>query len=190
MDQQVDAALVHAIAAELGSSWRANIDPQHRWGASIERPADRARLWVVFRDGKIEVSGSFPQGRDGYTYGPRDPRRIGCSPSRGARAIARDIQRRFLSWYEEEYANAVQRRDESERQLAWRDATIQELAETLETEVYHPHGRSSEPRVHVNYRGLYGNVEVSPYNQTVKIELSGIPVDLAHQILTIIREGA
>ena len=53
------------------------------------------------------------------------------------------------------------------------------------------YGNSGDPRVYI--RGhkseIYGHAEVSAYSQTVKLEVSGLPIDMAHKILSIIQEA-
>src|SRR5215216_4448243 len=98
---------IEAVAKALGPEWQADC-PEDDWRGYIRRRDDRH--FALFlgrpRNGKLEIHGVFQRGPDGIGdgLGYREKRAgIHVSCARPSEHVARDIQRRLLPAYQEQY---------------------------------------------------------------------------------------
>jgi hypothetical protein len=154
---------------------------------------------------KFEVSGEFPP--DTFIM-PEDKPKINVSYSRGAKAVARDIERRFLSKYVPLYYEKLEIQKKIERDRNARErvmATLQEWfgfkeirdrdghLDRLETENNRTPYRG---RVTASYRiapssqHMLFDPEKSERRWEVDIKLERLTVDQALRIAEVLREPA
>lgn len=96
-------------------------DDELRRSASLQNK-DGAEVYmhpVWNKPGRLEIAGTMPS-KNGTVYGRTIPDRITVSAKRGAKAIARDITRRFLPGYLELYANATE--EKRKHEAAYKEA--------------------------------------------------------------------
>ena len=85
-----------------------------------------------FCDGRLHVNCLWPNDdKSNSSYYPRDSKSITVAANRPAEAIAKDIQRRLLVWYDGEWAAAVIRRAESEVYIDTKEAFGKLCAEIM-----------------------------------------------------------
>lgn len=110
------AKLGGEIAAHL-DGWSVEADAECAHHASlVHRDGGRVSLWYDRRTRKMRVSGQWPRGRSGGLRSARDWRviawdakepSVNVSLDREPKAIARDIERRFLGRYLEMYGQVL-----------------------------------------------------------------------------------
>lgn len=189
------AALVAAIAAALGPGWRAcpphtNPDgqhyPYHRTpirhdaGHSIDLTFDG---WQ--NEGRIEVSCNWPKGRDGRELIPHrleDRPVITLAKTTAPERIARDIERRLLPRYLPIWTAQVERLARETAYEAQNERTIERIISA---------GLGERSRHGSGGVWLRGNVyadQVTPQGDTLRFESFSCPVDLALQVLELLRK--
>lgn len=191
-------ALLKAVAALLpGFSYHV---PENGHRPHLAGP-DGMKIFISTgqENGKLHVHGSWPN-RDGDAY--MSPRSWGAVPynagsgecsinvgeERGPEAIARDIQRRFLPTYTATYAACLQKKAEHDE---YRDKLYQQallIAKAAGLPRPERLDSNSDYRLHLDTakHGCYGDVTV--YNDSMNLKLSGVSVKKTERILAILRE--
>ena len=136
--------LVEQIADALGDEWRKRADDEPRHCMACIKRADGAVISMRSKNHRLSISGSYPR-CDQFWFGPRDKDRprITVSMGRTADAIAKDIERRFLPKYGNEYIKAVNQQDDYLRDKAAQEACQHELEEILHAK------HRGEQRIHI-----------------------------------------
>jgi len=192
--------LAAALAAHL-PGWRAPApSPDADWGLLVR--ADGASFSIRvggFRaEGRVTMRGQSPRFRDGTYYygGPGKSRHeITCDAKRSPESIAKDILRRFLPVYLEQWAEALAYVTKHDAHGAEAEEVAKRLAPVV-------HGRVGENKsrrgdgvsifapldtiqriaVQPGYDGIYLNNEVR-----VDIDARGLSPEVAAQILDLIQ---
>lgn len=140
---------------------------------------------------KVKISGVYPRYRSTqYVTSGMELPRIGCSISRGAEAIAKDIKRRFLPQYQEALKTA---QEKIERYTVINDARWRKADDFIEI----VDGRASRqtvgshllnvPEVSFDLPHRYSRGRAK-FSDDVNLELHSIPVDLAMQVGVLVME--
>jgi hypothetical protein len=181
-------ALAQAIAREL------NTIDSHTWTAlngythvaHIQAQDDRKfglhTSGYRFQMGdRLEISGSYARKDTGYGFisSYDHPPSIGVTSSRPPKALARDIQRRFLPEFHRFHELAMERKRQHEEYEANQEKAAQVIAEAFEGEIRNDNSGVRFSRILND--GPWGHIDVSG-NGTVMIEIRDLPVDLAVQI--------
>jgi hypothetical protein len=102
------ADLVAAIGSHLGIEWRLVEGREPcSWYKSLfntDDPEKGLGFRYSYLSGMLDVHGTWPKDVRKQEHSPHSRFSIGCSVSKGAERIAKDITRRFMSWYLPEYA--------------------------------------------------------------------------------------
>ncbi len=138
------------------------------------------------RKGRIEISGNFHIGRDRQFVDVREWNgsqrsklpEISVAGDRGAQAIAKEIQRRFLPEYLPLLAKAIVRRNESNTYEDKTRANLATLAEIAGARVPEDRGRTT-----TYFTG--GDIQVS--GDSITLKLSSLSVEQAKQILEMMK---
>ena len=141
-----------------------------------------------FRDGRVATTGIYPV----VEYPPNSPRpRITTAISRGAAAIARDIERRFLPAYlarfEQTLRAGIREQERSDQAQALRERVEEALGSTLSPA--HHADTSSDHTLRLNSATpVYGRIRVTCSN--VEFKLGSVPPDIAVAICEAIARSA
>jgi hypothetical protein len=102
--------LAAKIAENLGDGWTSFESPHHRHSWHLKNGDLTIRFWATTgRDaGRLAVRGLWPVDKRNYVHSSRDSKTITMAATKTPEQIAREIQRRFLPWYQEAYAKAKQ----------------------------------------------------------------------------------
>jgi hypothetical protein len=181
-----DTLLEIATALELHlPGWSLEWDPANRPRYALFVNDEGAGMYVELsrraNPARLVVHGRyFPS----YYPEPRDRPRITVSSTRPVKAIAADIQRRFIPHYLEAFDRVCERRRCTEERERQQKAILAELAGILDESV----GSDGVIRYRRD-RGdgyTYGWIEVS--GEQVSLDFSGIPADTARAICRLLRE--
>ena len=127
------------VAAALPGRWMAKMVHEHS-GQLIETSATDEPTGLVLvafcppRADRVEWAGVFPKDRAGSLYMPRDALRITTALSRPSTAVARDLERRLLTWYRTEVTIALERVTEANRRYDDAAATAAALGRAFRQE--------------------------------------------------------
>lgn len=191
--------LTPAIAQELGGKVKdqglgdikgVSTEVELEGGASVVLVAE-----VQSGQARVKAYGSWPRGEDQYLFRPHPNDklvRITAAMSRGAEAVAGDIERRLLPTYLEQYQEQLEIRDASDaRKRLQRDKT-KVLARVFGAEArWTDPSLRREPKIYRWEReGLMveGHVTVTGGKVEVNLELRGLTEEQAHQIAEILNE--
>jgi len=156
------------------------------YGAIVAGP-DGARLHVnPPRDGKVHVSGCFPM---------TDLRVTGCGVNIGASrppaVIAAEITRRLLPGYLGQLREVTEHNEQDARDTEARAAIIGKIAALFpggHVRTAGHRGTYTEALIHPAGCGT-GSVEAYGDASTVKIDIHGVPADLAMAMLAVLAVG-
>ncbi|SEE48278.1 hypothetical protein [Jiangella alba] len=179
------------VAAELsaltGVTWSVELD-RHGWSspdcAWLLAPDDQElsiRANGHRLTGRAVIRGVLPDGA--REVARVDSRGITVTLGRGARAIAREIHRRLLPTYLPSLAEvreALRRWDEARDRA---HAVLAELAPLLGL-THERHDRHDRAFVTLHGDGFHGFVEVGHSGTPVKLEFTGLSVEIARAMLT------
>jgi hypothetical protein len=197
-------ALAKAIAKALGGTLETYKDADAFDEMRYQKVTLEGRtIGLYFDHDRIEVSGAWPMERDTLgamrTMRPRDlgvinyneeEPRIGCSASKGAEAIAKDIKRRFLPAFTRIYDACVERIAKNEehgnialkaaRELCKRFGSLKDL--------------KGEGQAASFWHSETGAVTVNAWNDgRVSVafahRLTGLTIEQAEQILRVLQKG-
>jgi hypothetical protein len=199
-----------AIAQALGGS----IKPKHpsdEYGGYAYVPRDEAVIMLpenvvpggsfsiewdyIGRGQRLVVRGEWPR-KNGITcatprlYGLGDSPKITLSPERSIAALVGDIQRRFLPAYVPLYQELVKRVEIEQRNENAQRAAAEKLYQLLGV---NPclncfQERIRQGDVYCNAQSVYFQANVRPGGETVRIEGMQLPIEIANQLATLIRE--
>ena len=132
------SSYIEGVAAALPGRWMAKMIHEHS-GQLIEfdRDVSTGLVLVAFcppRADRVEWAGVFPKDRAGSLYMPRDALRITTALSRPSTAVARDLERRLLTWYRTEVTIALERVTEANRRYDDAAATAAALGRAFRQE--------------------------------------------------------
>ena len=192
MDAARFADLAHALAWQLGQlrqeEWTAQLD--ERGGTYAVLVTGIARLSISWsaRQRKLTVSGHYPEGTGGEAFQAR------VDPQRGLLTIAKDINRRILNaGYLGVLAHAVERKatmDATEAERAsWlaKAAALFGIKPPASTDDI---GRGIKPQLDLGqFVKGQGHVESYWDGARLNIELSGIPAQVALDMLKVLAES-
>lgn len=144
---------------------------------------------------RLNISGEYHAEKlyDHIPYGAIRPS-IGVSTAKSPATIAKDIERRFLPEYKALITAARERKAKSDDYANRSIANAGKLAESsggvfsvVEKSEYSNGPRTPTSNLHMNHKSVgYGNVSVS--DESVKIDLSSIPLELASRIMEVMAE--
>jgi hypothetical protein len=155
-------------------------DANMRNNARAQHPAKAyAAIWFREQRGRLIITGAYPPNH----YPPQDRRpRITVSATRAPKAIARDIQRRFLPDYLEAYSGSVRRCRAAQFNIATTNTQLEQLAEIV--------GETAQPTEYGRRGRLYlpdGKLEAHAVDsRRFHIELHGIDFETACAICEIL----
>lgn len=193
------ADLYNGVAAHL-TGWRVVLpeeDANNRYYYERTRLKNDAgqTIYLKLDRGKIHISGSWPQRKQpgGPFVSPSDVREespsINCALGRGYEVIARDITRRFLPEYQRIWAKCQAKIEADERYENTRAANWARIAAMPVVKTSTHRQETGDVIIgkldHNGSRNLsngYGDVSMEGEN-SVKIELRSLPVDVAEIIL-------
>jgi len=191
--------LAEAVAAELGAGWSVDTTESGGHGCHLDGPDD-VRLWLhdpnsVYlypgrKLGKVEISGSYPQGTDRIVYGVQR-HKIGVTGTRPAAAIARDITRKLLDDVTAELVKIRTRLAEFYADHTARHAVRDELAATLPGARVGGENDSDTSSYIDSYRpdDSYSKWRLnSDGSQVSELTIRSLPIDKARRIAAILAE--
>ena len=183
--------LTKQVADALGFEWVYLEPPEPRHWETVKGP-DGAAIGLHIDQGRLRIYGQLPEAihnhEGGSDWWPPSPRpAIGCAITKSPTQIARDITRRLLPEYLVVYRESL---DERERYLEYikaQNALLEELVAIVPGTIAR-HGKG-----HLRYSSLariHGNFEISTgvnrNTPTVALDLSGVPVGAAKEILGLL----
>ena len=200
MNEKPDTLLEFAqqVAEALGHGWTAHGVNGNNARAIIENPNTTPEGIAAFyvgcdhcwweRSDRVEVTGRYPgyKGRPVLNSYEDDFPRITCAVDRGAEAVAREIERRFLPRYWPLAEKALELAAHYERENATAGEAARDIAEIVGGEVSVDGQRLLDtPSVRFSKDGggngrMYGKMEV--HGDEVNLDMSGVPVALAERI--------
>jgi hypothetical protein len=80
---------------------------------------------------RLKVTGEFPRGAQGVSFGPREFESIGVSPDKPSHGIANDINRRLIPRYLEAFAKALAQKEQYEAKSYKANLLAEKLAGIL-----------------------------------------------------------
>lgn len=182
--------LAQEIAKVLGPNFEADGDGS----AAIIRQTDGdpdfgILLWYHHNVKQIRVSGMYPKAADGREFPDSQDQAnpIGVGEGRGAEAIATAINQRFMPTYRQIFNRAIPARDAHNAYLTKQQRIAERFAAILHGSV-----RPSGDRVtggplsyaqRFNGGSLRDDIYVNASQDTVNINLSGVPADIAEKLL-------
>jgi hypothetical protein len=194
------AAFTWSVAHELGKIRGEVWSTTEGWDQRSRRlrgPGGAALLLREdYRDNRrVSVTGSFPRtGR--RAVAPE----ITASHERGAAAVAKDISRRLLPGYLAELAEVLKYNEVEQANYDARAALLNQMAGIFGGQ-YGEHRAPYEPGSSTNWRDImhlrhvpgyhglgYGSVEASGHPDTVNVELTGLPSEVALALLQRLAE--
>ena len=165
--------------------WSLDWDPVNRPRYALFTNPDGAGMYVELSrrtsPARLAVHGRY---FTSYYLEPRDRPRITVSSARSIKAIAADIQRRFIPRYLDAFAQVCKRKRRAEEYERRKKLVLAELAKILNE----PVSGDRIIRYHSDRDGryTYGRIEVS--GEHVNLDFSGVPVDTALAICRLLRE--
>lgn len=168
-----------ALPIEEGSNRAYITNGTAMFGITIDAYGNRNR---------VEIYGIYPQyiqrenSNQGYPLSGEDPPHITCALARGAEAVAKDIERKFLTKFIACHNLAVERIAQSEARLDAEEAVMFRLAGILEAELKHGEIRFS-------HNDIWGTIS-SVSKDAVTFEIRRVPIALAVKICDLLREPA
>lgn len=168
------------IAEALGDGWRVDTVSDYGWQTAIFGPADEvlhlSKADRTIHFSRLAISGGYNHLADKYDQYPRnlDHVKITVSRDRGPEAIAREISRRLLPKYREEIER-VKASVASDRAAT----SAREAAEGCIAEI------TGSSAGYLNLSEGYGSVKVNYGGETATVELRGISVGLAIEVLKL-----
>ena len=185
-------ALARAVAAELGWTY-CDRESDRRDSADIQGP-DGMKLYLnngYWDHSRITIIGSRPQQNNGshFSVSWPDNLRITVAPTRPAKAVAKDIERRLLPQYREAFQKAAEDIAERQRQRTEAERIASMLAGILGCKVSENNGAGSDFQIHpCNLRSGYADIKVSEYSNEVEINLRWISPELAERVCAVLKE--
>ena len=168
-------ALTKEIAGHLGGPWVYGGQGTYSWQAKIVQSND-AEICIkatgVSDYRRLFVAGIYPGNH--LPFGTEHPR-ITVAVSRGAEAIAKDIERRFLPQYLPLFEQNMQAKADDEEFRRKETAARDSLAEALDGEIVFDHS--------IRFAGpdnSYGTMTVG--GDTVTVELRSLGVESAKRL--------
>ncbi|MGA2263867.1 MAG: hypothetical protein ABSH28_20845 [Acidobacteriota bacterium] len=140
---------------------------------------------------RITIMGSRPQQNSGshFSVGWPDNLRITVAPTRPARAVAKDIERRLLPNYREAFQKAAEDIAERQRQRTEAERIANKLAGILGCMVSENNGAGSDFQIHPrNLQNGYADIKVSEYSNEVEINLRWISPELGERVCAVLRQ--
>jgi len=188
------------IADAMGPQWRYDAEAANNNRCGYINGPDGAKLGIILDPWydrpeerskyRVEVVGCYASFlRDTIRPHKHEAPRITCAPSRGAEAIARDIERRFLPGYWPALDETHEAAGRYEQQFYAMLDGMGVLSETLEAKFEpeptawgNPHMRwsSRDISTHIKWHGEYG----------ISMEINHLPVDVAVEIAELLKQHA
>ncbi len=167
--------LLKDVAAAMAGRWTAELIYEHvgRLTEHREDSTPSAELSAFCHPpghDRIEWTGVFPKDSSGAVYVPSKQVRISVATTRQPEAIARDLERRLLTWYRPALAQALERVQESNRREDEAAATVNVLSRIFKLE-------SRQGRFWFDHG-------------TVEVDVSGIKIHLTFQLAAAAEVGA
>lgn len=181
------------VAAWLGQRWSA-ADP-HGYGNYAVLTGPDGESVILKGDGhnwdeskRAVITGSYPKYNGRPVLSLRDLPKIAAALERGPEAVARDIERRFLSQYRQLVQEALEIRDRYAERNAEAQELAQRFAEAVGEEVSENtgYGLIERPTVQFHNDGGWGSAEVT--GDDFHIEARNVPAGLAVKIGVLLRE--
>lgn len=179
--------LTRQVADALGFEWAYREQTEFRHWQSIDGP-EGAAIDLRIDKGRLRIGGQNPEAIHNHDGGgdwwPPDRVVIGCAATKTPGQIASDIRRRLLPEYLPAYRESLADRERYREYLKTRNALLEELVAIVPGTVSR-HGKGD-----LSYNGptqVHGNFEVrmgvNRSTPTVALDLSGVPIGLAKEIL-------
>ena len=178
------------VARFLPPGW--TVSKQHDRAVKLEHESGAAfsilSMWN--KPGRVRISGWWPRGLDGHHYVPNDQPEITCAIARGPEAVARDIERRFLSAYLPLYRERKAAQEASDERDMWANRAAADLAEVLGGELresrFSPDLTTAFTRSFAGLTCVDGCV--STLDGKVDFTLHDIPLHTARRLCALLRE--
>jgi len=179
------------LLAAFGPDWRDGNRPDQDYGQKLIH-VDGYAIWFGFdtHRGRYEVSPVWPTYPDGSmcypsTYDPMHIDRINVSASRGAVAIAKDVQRRFLPGYVAAW-RAMMARVEAQRAHEARGLDgLTRIAALVNKPIRTEY--NGRPNTSLYLSGDFHPHQVTVHGDSVRFEAFSCPVEVALAILPLLR---
>ena len=178
------------IALALGWEWTPAEEQQNPHGFHIDGP-EGSGLFLRFRDGRINVSGRWPEHVNQHSFYPSNHGTdvlsdITVSASRSPEQVARDINKRYIPLYFPVFQKKKQERADYIARQAMRHERANELASLCGGSPPYRH-EDKEPAAHLSYSEskLYGHMKVG-YGGDIHLDIHDVPFDLAKQIVRLL----
>ena len=180
------ADLVRPIAAALslatGKNWM--VRPQHYWSCTIDHAGGKLHVRNGSA-GRLVFSGAWPVAADGSVFSPSSEKKVSVDASRDSAAIAKDVIRRLLTWYESVLPMYEMRALDYDQRRKQSVKLANELARSLGVKELTCNGRDC-PRFSSS---KYGLREVSVYHDgTVELKTYSLPADMAMAVVATLKE--
>jgi hypothetical protein len=177
------------IADALGGWSVEPLDPRSRCYLVGQNEGERLFILAENHDpNSLIIKGDFPDVQDCRGNGRNV--RIGCSRTKGAARIAKDIERRLLPDYRVALAAVLEFRDRQAGNTAQRELAMTEVSAKLGGPRVMTDGYFSSE---VNLGGVlvrgYGSITATSGADTMTLDLKAIPRDVAMQIVVVLAEA-
>jgi len=175
------------IAHLMGSDWSYEGNPKWRSCDIMHTDGYGIHLWINNNDPKAKVSGNWPHlidefHRGGYSFTPndRDIPTMGFTLGRPPAKVLKDIKRRFLPQYLEQYPKCVIVYETTKRRGIKRLALLKKLEADFDG---YRDGSFRSDRVHLKTRGHdWASVTVDCY---VRAEATSIDLPVGREVITM-----
>lgn len=181
VETTVPAETVRQILAELGDEWTTEQRNPHCVIATRDRDGLELSFVRFLNESRTRVAASNGEHKHVRYDETRPEIMVTLNPER-ARAIARDLGRRLMADAEAWHELMIERQAASDDYAATVAANLERLGlEPLNADATRASVDSGA------HGGAFGNVSVG--RDSVRLELSGVPVDVAAQILELLRKA-
>jgi len=183
-----------AVAKHLGATLEAPRNEENPGSQSIRLVDGRISLNLNRYEGKIHVSGNWPQDHTGQTVTPRDTRlpygtksaSINVGLERDPKAAANDIARRFVPDFAAQYAACVECVQGRAQRANSTEANAHKIAAAIGAGIDKNHDtRRSEANLSTSL--LAGIHTVTVDNDSASFHVRSLPVDQAIQVLQLLK---
>jgi hypothetical protein len=200
--EELAEAIAHYLST-LEETWTADPYPHDR-GRDLyylHGPDGEEILLKSYEGGKrVRVTGNFPEYNHHnplsfqFTYGDLNYPEITCAADRGARTIAKEIRRRFLVDYRSclrEARRLVRKYERQDQQIREATLAIAGALNLSEESIRwnRSHGNvTARPKLHF-YAGDHVRADFDIYSdESIGIQLNGVPADLAQRIAEVVAQ--
>lgn len=190
--RQLTGFVATALSEVTGDTWSVEDPGEQHWSVYLVRKGDdgavSARVFVRLDGDRVQFTSTYPA----HTVWPKPEHvKITAARDKDPKVIARDIARRLLPKYLEEWQRVAEGNEKDQRAFVARGAVLEDLRQVLPLDLLHKDD-VSENRWSSRFRhgdGVYGDLESNHGGTGFMLTAHGLSVDQTREILAIIAKG-